>query len=423
MSGRRKGFFYRAVLAAGLAAVLTGCGEKPQPPVEITLIHGWGSTEADHVAMRRIYSDFEKENPDIQLKLISLPTSEEVVRRAEDMLMVGEVPDVLFLGGSGRNSVYRFMVENGLALDLMPYVEQDSEFAGNLSTANTEYWTTETGQMYTVSDVLLLCGGYWYNEDIFREAGIGQTPKTWEEFFAACEKIEDWKEKNGEDVTPLWVLPEGYLYFADHMMIGKDQMMQSEVSCGNMPEPDREIPMILDQLKAVYQFSGVEAEEYSYRDETHLFNEGRVAMYINGVWGAPMISEKVNASYALLPTYDGRSASCQSSCVGYVAGKSGDTKRMEASVRFLKYIMSTPVQERILKETGQMPANPHVDVRAIAGEQTKFWQAVNLVQTAELQIEVPENLWENNKMDLFEENILDVLSGKLNPQTFTDIIG
>ena len=102
-------------LATGMLFIsflLSACGGKTPEPVELMVIHGWGSTEADHVAMRQIYSDFQKENPDISLKLVSMPTNEEMIRKVEDMLMVGELPDVVFLGGTGRDSIYRFMVEN-----------------------------------------------------------------------------------------------------------------------------------------------------------------------------------------------------------------------------------------------------------------------------------------------------------------------
>ncbi|MDE6204307.1 MAG: ABC transporter substrate-binding protein, partial [Lachnospiraceae bacterium] len=99
------------LLAAGI--LFAGCGRKQPAQVEITVIHGWGSTEDDHVAMRNIYSAFEEKNPDVKLRLISMPTSSEMIRKVEDMITVGEIPDVIFLGGEGRDSIYRFMVENG----------------------------------------------------------------------------------------------------------------------------------------------------------------------------------------------------------------------------------------------------------------------------------------------------------------------
>ena len=169
MRRKRKGHrnARRRLAAAMLSAslLLSACGGKAPDPVELMVIHGWGSTEADHVAMRQIYSDFQKDNPDISLKLVSMPTNEEMIRKVEDMLMVGELPDVVFLGGTGRDSIYRFMVENQRALDLMPYLKEDAAFCESIAPINLEYWTTVDGKLYTISDVLQLSGGYWYNEE------------------------------------------------------------------------------------------------------------------------------------------------------------------------------------------------------------------------------------------------------------------
>lgn len=416
----------RGILAVCLAilwtAFFSGCGNAQPEVVELTFIHGWGTTEADHEAMRRIYSDFEKENPDVRLKMISMPTNGEVIRRTEDMLMVGEIPDIIFLGGTGRDSVYRFMVENDAALDLMPYVRADREFGENLSASNLDYWTTRDGRLYTVSDVLLLSGGYWYNKDIWEAAGVSRVPATWEEFFEVCGKVRSWAQEEDNGVQPLWVLPEGYLYFADHMMADNGGRMEESIRRDRVEPDEGEMRRLLDAMEKVYAYSGVSAEEYSYRDETQLFNEGKLAMYINGVWGASMIREEVDASYALLPSSGRESISCESAGLGYVLGNSGDTRRQEAAVRFLKYMMSRPVQERILLETGQMPANPNVDVEALCGGETRFWQAVDRVQSAQRRIEAPDNLWENDRKNVFLDNILDVLSGKLNRQTFLDLL-
>ena len=79
--------------------ILTGCQEKEKEKVEITLIHGWGTMEEEHIRMREIYQDFEKEYPDIKLNLMSMTSSEEVVEKVGNMLSVGEIPDLVFMGG------------------------------------------------------------------------------------------------------------------------------------------------------------------------------------------------------------------------------------------------------------------------------------------------------------------------------------
>ena len=63
---------------------------------------------------------------------------------------------------------------------------------------------------------------------------------------------------------------------------------------------EEEFTTAINQLKQLYSLSVSKTPEYSYRDETNLFNEGKLAIYINGVWSAPMILDDINAKYALL---------------------------------------------------------------------------------------------------------------------------
>lgn len=414
--GRVKKCAFGLLLFMGL--LLTGCGKEQSAQVEITVIHGWGSTEDDHVAMRNIYRGFEEENPDIRLRLISMPTSDEMIRKVEDMITVGEIPDVIFLGGKGRDSIYRFMTENGLALDLMPYIQEDEDFGNSLSPVNLNYWTTEDGELYTVSDVLLLSGGYWYNEDIFRQAEVGEMPQTFEEFEEVCKKIEVWAQKEENGVEALQIPAEGYLYFVDYIMATGDGSARDMIEENKILIEERQMLKTLEVLQNIYAYSGVKAQDYSYRDEISLFNEGKLAMYVNGIWADAAIADDMNVKYALLPAGEGTTMSCESACLGYMVGDSGEEARKEASVRFLKYMMSREVQERILRETGQMPANPNVSLADYEGEMQRFCRAADTVLSADRKMEVPENLWENRRKDVFLENILEVLEGEMNGQTF-----
>ena len=83
------------MLILGVGCILEGCGKESNHSVTITLIHAWGGTEEDHVAMREIYEEFQEENPDINLQMISMPTREDMMRKVEDMIMVGNIPDIV----------------------------------------------------------------------------------------------------------------------------------------------------------------------------------------------------------------------------------------------------------------------------------------------------------------------------------------
>lgn len=401
-----------------LCCIFWGCKKEETEPVTITVIHAWGGTEADHVAMRDIYEGFQEENPDVRVQLISMPTRDEMLRKVEDMIMVGDTLDIVTFGGMGRNRTYEFMVENDMALDLMPYLETDVEFAGSVSKANLEYWVTENNQLFTVADVLSLSGGYWYNESIFQQAGIHRIPHTWDEFIAMCEALQSWSEEQDMGVIPLQISGEGYLYFMDHMLADSGGNMSEAIRNHKVVIDGKELGGAVGQLKNIYRFSDSKSADYTYLDETSLFNEGKLAVYVNGVWGAPMISEDIHAKYALLPTKTGVSMSCESACLGYVLGKSGNLEKEQASVRFLKYILSEPVQTRILEETEQIPANPKISLEDFAGEKSRLYQATTLVLDADKKIDVPDNLWTVSQKTGFVNNILNVLSEKMSVQEF-----
>lgn len=65
-----------------------------------------------------------------------------------------------------------------------------------------------------------------------------------------------------------------------------------------------------------------------------------------------------------------------------------------------------------------MPANPGVILTDCQDEMPRFYQAADTILSADRKIEVPENLWENSSRSVFVDNILEVLEGEMNDQTF-----
>ena len=133
-----------------------------------------------------------------------------------------------------------------------------------------------------------------------------------------------------------------------------------------------------------------------------------------------MISEDINAKYALLPSASGTSMSCESACIGYVLGKSGNEEKEDAAVQFIKYILSEKVQTRILQETEQIPVNPQITLSDFAEEKSRLYQAADLVLSAEKKIDVPDNMWNVTQKTKFTENILKLLSGELSIENFKE---
>lgn len=388
------------LLSGFLLVLLAGCETKQEEPVEITLIHGWGNTETDHVAMRQIYRDFEKENPHIRLNLVSMPSSEDVITKVEDLLTVGEIPDIVFTGGIGRETIYDFMVEKNYAVDLMPYIEADESFKANISESILSYWTEEGNRLYTVSDVLLM-SGYWYNVEIFEQAGIERPPADWQEFTQACEQLSQWAHNQEKEMVPIILDTDHILYLTDAMLASINPQILEEIRENRINIYSEEFSQVLHQLKEIYHYSDI-MENYTYRDTLRSFNNRETAIYINGVWANSMIDKKLQVSYAAFPYERPGGLSNISSCVGYILGKSGNSRKEEASVEFIKYMLSEPVAKRILTETGQIPSNPKVEVAQRENE--RLSQAVRCVKQAGYMMETPANIWDSSLKTAFGES-------------------
>lgn len=401
----------KILLLLCICCMVSGCAKSKEEAVEITMIHGWGSTEADHVVMRQIYEDFEKEHPDIHLNLVSMPSSSDVIGKVGDLLTVGEIPDIVFTGGDGRESVYSFMVEKEYAVDLMPYIKADEEFAGNVSPVILDSWTTKEGKLYTVSDVLLM-GGYWYNQEIFDRAGITKVPGTWEEWLDACEKIKNLDSR----IAPVILDANHMAYLMTTILADEDLAELENIRNSRINVNSTAFDKMLEQLKEISQYA-ILAGNYNYRDTLSSFNKGESAIYINGVWANSMIDESLPVSYAPFPSDDGKGIATRSACVGYILGNTGDERRIEASVEFLKYMLSDEIAERIMEQTGQVPSNPNIEITEQSGG-TRMNQAVECVKNAGLIIETPENLWDLSEKEEYGGNVILYLQNRITEKEF-----
>ena len=391
------------LLAFGM---LTGCGFR-QEPVEITFIHGFRTSEATHVAMRQIYQDFEKKHPAIKLHIISMPSSQDVVEKVENMLAVGKVPDVIFTAGEGKDTIYEYMIAHEKAGDLMPYLEADEAFYENVSPMILDTWKTEQGELYTVSDVLFMVG-YWYNCSLFEQAGIRQLPKNWEEFEQVCQQL---KRSDGQK-QPMMLDAEHMVYLTNlilHEVYGYDL---ESVQTNFMELQTPKVQKALEQLKEITQHTDT-LDAYSFRDALDAFNKEETAIYINGVWGSGLINQELDVGYAPFPSTNGESVSMVSSCIGYLVGNTKDRKKTEASIEFVKYMLSEPVAYRILEETGQLPSNPNV----LISEETangRMYDAVESMKAADHFIVIPANLWSRKIQTAYGQNLMMYVEEKIN---------
>ncbi len=394
------------VFLLGLA-LLSSCTNTTEPrKTRIQIMHGWGGTKPVHEAVRGIYADFLRTNPNADISFITTPDSSVIINKATDMLAVDKMPNVVSTNGTAM--FVKNAVKRNMALDLMPFVKADPEFRSSIDQSVFDMWTTPDGKLYTIPDALEVMG-YWYNKEIFEKAGITSPPKTWEEFWECCEKINT---TFGDDLTVFALEKEQLVSgFIPARIAGTSQQGMAFVS--KQPDSFRSelFEAALDDVVKAYSYSKHITE---IEDARQLFRSGKTAIYCNGVWEASEIDNdnlKDKLAYANYPTESGKSLSYFSPASGYVVYKSGDTNEEEVSIAFIKYLLAPEQQKRIAIETGQAPCNPKVDIQEIKKESPVFANAIWQAREADFHILSISSTWNGESIDVMKNVIINFCNG------------
>lgn len=415
-----------AIVFLILTSLLMGCGEKVEKEAtEITLMHGWGGTLPTHAIMQEIFDEFSRENQDINL--VTYPSSHNsiAVEKANDMLSVGKMPDII--STNGLSYFVSNAVKRGMALDLIPFIEQDQELKNSIHPEVLAEWA-QSGSLYTVPDALEI-SGYWYNKEFFKKAGIvdengeADIPKDWEEFFIACEKLQAWGKKTN---------PEFRVAKLDGVQLTENFFLARAAGCGKegmdlaqkMPKEfsSSTFYKTLNDIIKLGTYCGFVDNIENARQS---FEEGNSAIYFNGVWESePLSSSKISGDfeYAAYPTDGKKSLSYISPSSGYVFYRSGVRKKEEACVRFLKYMLSEKVQKKMVLETGQAPANPNVSGEVIQTGYPLLGRALESANKADIHIKVISSVWDSQAVEILSSNLPELAQGKITKETLINLL-
>lgn len=393
-----------------LLMLLPGCQMSEEAePVRLSFIHGWGGTLRAHAIMQEIYDEFDEKNEDIILSSQPSSDSSIAVEKANDMLALDEMPNIV-----STNGQYYF-VENAVKreklLDLMSYIRSDADFMRLIHPSVLEVWTNTDGSLYTLPDALEVMG-FWYNENYFREAGIVDEngkialPKTWTEFYEVCEKLEAWNRTSGK-LEAVYALEN--VQVVENLFLARlgGESTDGLILATDVPESyDSEVfRNVIKDFANIFRYS---QNTDSIENARQYFIDGSTAMYFNGVWESEVIQncERSNEiAYANYPTNYGMQLSYVSPSSGYVIYESRDERENEAAIRFLKYILSQEIQTRIATETGQAPVNPKVDNQVIAEKYPVLGNALETAHSAGIQLKTITSVWDTEAIEIIESAI------------------
>lgn len=417
----------RMVIFILFCFLLTACSTvSKDESVSISFMHGWGGSGFDHVGMRELFAEFEALNPDVHIVYDTSPDLGIVMEKAADMLAVDKAPSIISTNGNVQ--YVSNARKKGVALNLMPYLQEDETFASDISPHILQALQEPSGEIYTLPDAVEYIG-YWYNASLFRQAGITDTgtpngkvvlPRTWEEFWNACDALAEIAPQTGAVPLQLQVSQMGFFLGARLAAVSADAL--------NYMQKDSPVCHREDAELAVSEL--VNALSYDVRRGTALdirqnFFDGKSAIYIDGVWANTEFTEtttKQEIRYAAFPGLCGETIAYANPATGYVISSDGSQKQIDASMRFLKYMLSEDVQKQIVIKTHQAPSNPKISEPWIHEQVPILAEAMQVCQEADQQILTLYTVLPAKKSAQLEQSLEDLLRGKPVQQLIISII-
>jgi ABC-type sugar transport system permease subunit/ABC-type glycerol-3-phosphate transport system substrate-binding protein len=308
-------------------------------PLELdipVLVAGYGAAFYEETAR-----EFEALRPGVKVRIGGNPRINDQVRIR---VMAGDDPDA-----TDAVLLYPNLINAGRILDLTPFLdgpnwEGDARWRDTFLPGVLDRWG-DGGKVYG----LPFAHAVWtvfYDKKRFRENGW-ETPRTWDEFFALCEKME----KAG--VAPL-SLPgvfmrygDAFLRAAHYNLVGPEGWRAyNRLEAGTRTDP-RFIRAagVVQRLATQHLVTGWEGMTHTAAQLA--FIDGRAAMTISASWFASEMKGKLPPDFELgamnLPVFaDGITPpdTIQTQSAYYFLFASGDPARERATVDFFRYLTS-----------------------------------------------------------------------------------
>ncbi|MDR2184518.1 MAG: extracellular solute-binding protein [Treponema sp.] len=340
-------------------------GSQPSGGVVLNYPHYAVGTHLSRPAWEAFYARFsEKYKGRITLKIEELPSDSVYADKMKVLAASKELPDVI----DGKNGVRDLAVQNGQAVELTSFLNQDPDFRDKVIGPAAIAANTVDGKIYSIVNSSQVIG-YYYNKELFQKAGI--TPaKTWDEWFSNCEKLK------AAGVAPL-ALMTGENSWTTNLILSA--MVASRGSAGqtlaNAKHPKtyqtpEMIAALTDIQKCLRNYTTPDALGGLYANAANNFLMEQAAIIANGPWmiadfsnpekTVPGFEKKVG--WAMYPG-DGLVTSYAE---GFVLCSPPD--RVEAGWTFLKELCSRESQMDNLRYMGSLPAAVDLQIPADVAE-------------------------------------------------------
>ena len=165
------------LVTAGLTLLgLSACGNQGESTDGKVTIEYFNQKGEMVDTLREIAKDFEKENPNVHVKVVNVPSAGEVLKTR---VLAGGIPDVVNI--YPQSIELQEWAKAGYFEDL-----SDKDYIKRVKNHYADKYAID-GKIYNIPYTANAYGIY-YNKDKFKELGL-KVPETWEEFEELVDKI------------------------------------------------------------------------------------------------------------------------------------------------------------------------------------------------------------------------------------------
>lgn len=322
-------------------------------PCTITYYGGW--TGADLDKMQALVDEYNSSQDTIKVEFTSLQWSEIFTKFLADY-QAGSSPDIVAMHTFEMGQFVDMGVLNAEQIAAMDL--QESEYV-KTAWDGCKYEDT----LYGVP-IDLNMHALYYNEDLFKEAGIEKAPATGEELIDTAMKLT--LDANGKNATEdgfdkANIEQYGFGFLQNHHTFYQAYAMLNQQSYNPFTDDMKEISLDADKTTKAVQF--IEDLIYKYnvtpvgeKSPIDDFKAGTVAMIIDGNWQLSGLGEVSfgwnTAEYPQI--FDEKAVWGASELLAFPASKNPDANKEAAARSFVKWLSENSAQWAL---SGQIPAN------------------------------------------------------------------
>lgn len=318
----------RRILALLSVAALLGFAAA-QDTVTLDLFYpGWDSAEQER-AVTGLIEEFEAQNPDIRIEIISTPFG-VFQERLFVTLRSGDAPDVGYIGARWLQELR----EGGFLRDI----------SGVMEDLPREDWIQSTFEPVEQGDELYAIADrvdpwvIYYNQDLFEEAGVEGCPETMSDFIEAGRAI------TGDGVYGFGLVGAKHAtqlgQFSNFLWAHHGSFVDEEGNAAiDSPESVEALQFYAD-LHREYGIAQPSAVADSRDQVRQLFFTNQVAMMIDGPWAQGTIRElapDMNWGVCKIPQVEGHERNSVLSAWYYTVFSG--TEHPEEAERFVEYML------------------------------------------------------------------------------------